>query len=258
VQSKYTKPKEIDMRKIYKIALSLLIAGFVFAGCNNKKQPADDVVAPVQTTDTTEVNTTNEAPKEEPAKEPIAVGTVTEETLGLRKTDLYSEKDDTVGDVTKYGKDAAGTSKTLDRAFQDAPPMIPHDVEGMLPIKIGSNACKDCHMPEVAAAVKATPVPQSHLTDFRPKTGLAKDGRITKNGKAVDNTSSNKMKYVTAKKHKTKLTGARYNCSQCHAPQSTGGSVPVNNFKPDFKSKDGASKSSLSNEKLMEGIDTLK
>ncbi len=253
MQSKYTKPKETDMRKIYKIALSLLIIGFVFAGCDSKEQQAEEVVAPVETGATVEVNTTKEAVPEEPA----VVGSVTEESLGLRKTDLYSESD-TTGDVAKYGKDAAGASKTIERAFQDAPPMISHDVEGMLPIKIGSNMCMDCHMPAVAEAVKATPVPQSHLTDFRPKTAIGKDGRITKNGKAVDNTSSDKMKYVTAKKHKTKLTGARYNCSQCHAPQSTGGNVPVNNFKADFQSEDGASKSSMSNEKLMEGIDTLK
>jgi cytochrome c-type protein NapB len=246
---KYTKPKEIDMKTIYKIILSLLVVGFVFAGCDKKQQPAE-AEAPVETNTT---STTETAVPEEPT----AVGTVSEASLGLRKTDLYSEQD-TSGDATTYGKEAAGASKTIDRAFQDAPPMIPHDVEGMLPIKIGSNMCMDCHMPEVAEAVKATPVPQSHLTDFRPKTGIAKDGRITKNGKAVDNTSSQNMKYVTAKKHKTKLTGARYNCSQCHAPQSKGGNVPENNFKADFQSEDGASRSSLSNEKLMEGIDTLK
>jgi len=234
------------MRKIEEIVLGLLIVGFVFVGCENKKQPE------VDENTTSETNTTAEAVAED-----VAIGSVSEESLGLRKTDLYSEQD-TTSDVAKYSKEVAGTSKTIDRAFQDAPPMISHDVEGMLPIKIGSNMCLDCHMPEVAEAVKATPVPLSHLTDFRPKTGIAKDGRITKNGKAIDNTSSANMKYVTAKKHKTKLTGARYNCSQCHAPQSQGGNVPENNFQADFQSEDGASRSSMTNEKLMDGIDTLK
>ncbi len=239
---KYTKPKEKDVRRVEKIFLSLLVVGFVFVGCGEKEQPVVNQQDGTVETENVEQN---------------KAGTVSEESLGLRKTDLYSEAD-TTGDATKYNKDAAGTSKTIDRAFQDAPPMIPHDVEGLLPIKIGNNACLGCHMPDVAKAVNATPVPVSHLTNFRPKTGLAKDGRITKNGKAVTNTSSENLKYVTAKKSKTKLTGARFNCSQCHAPQSQGGNVPTNNFKAEFQSEDGSSKSSLSNEKLMEGIDTLK
>jgi len=116
-------------------------------------------------------------------------GTISEESLGLRKTNLYVEKAETAGVATKYGKDAAGTSKKIERAFENAPPMIPHDVEGMLPIKVGNNMCVSCHLPDVAAAAKATPVPASHFASFRPTTAIAKDGKITKEGKGVSNTS---------------------------------------------------------------------
>jgi len=183
-------------------------------------------------------------------------GTVTEESLGLRKTDLYAEND-TVGDKTRYGTKTAGSSKTIQRAFQDAPPMIPHDVEGMLPITISNNQCTSCHMPGVAESMGALPYPKSHMTDFRPATGIAADGTVTKNGKKVENTSSAKLENVSIKDNHGQLTGARFNCTLCHAPQSNATDAPANTFQADFTNKDGASKSSWDGGKLMDGIDTL-
>lgn len=180
--------------------------------------------------------------------------TVSEESLGLRKTDLYSETLVTP-DKTEYSTEYAGSGKFIDRAFQDAPPMIPHDVEGMLPIQINNNQCTGCHMPEVAAAMGATAVPKSHLTNFRPKTALAKDGTITKNGKKIENTSSEKLEYVTLKSVDN-LVGARFNCTLCHAPQSKG-EIVKNTFEPEYTSPDGAKKSHWSGTKLTEGLDTL-
>jgi cytochrome c-type protein NapB len=84
---------------------------------------------------------------------------------------------------------------------------------------------------------------------------LAEDGKIVKNGKAVDNTSSDKMEYVTIKEMAS-LSGARFNCSQCHAPQSEGQLVE-NTFQAEYTSKDGASKSSWEGTSLTEGLDTL-
>lgn len=169
-----------------------------------------------------------------------AAKTVSEESLGLRKTDLYSESN-TTGDKTQYSIAPAGTSKKIDRAFENAPPMIPHDVDGMLPITINNNQCTSCHDPMVAASMGATPLPKSHFTDFRPGTSLAKDGRITKEGKAVDNTSD----FKTVGKGLPTLAGARFNCSQCHAPQSEGNNVPQNVFKADFRSEGSSAKSNL-------------
>ena len=74
-----------------------------------------------------------------------------EEELGLRKVDLYSEKT-VVAESTSYSTVAAGESKVIQRSFENAPPMIPHDVEGMLDMTKENNACTGCHLPEVAEA----------------------------------------------------------------------------------------------------------
>ncbi len=165
---------------------------------------------------------------------------MSEEEIGLRHTNLYSE-DKVVGDKTQYGKKAAGESTKFERAFENAPPMIPHDVEGLLPITIDNNACLGCHEPAVAAEVKATPIPKSHFTNFRPDTVLNKKGKIVKEGIVVENTSD----FKTVAKAKDVLVGARFNCSQCHTPQSVGNDVPQNDFFAEFRNKDSKGKSNL-------------
>lgn len=148
--------------------------------------------------------------------------TVSEESLGLRKTDLYSENT-TVADQTAYSKVAAGESKVIARAFENAPPMISHDVEGMLPITIDNNSCLACHDPAVASAVGAVPTPKSHMFDMRSEKMLAS------------------------------VSFSRYNCSQCHAPQSDNEPLVKNEFQPDFRTKDGMMKSNLL-DNLNEGV----
>lgn len=148
--------------------------------------------------------------------------TVSEKSLGLRHTDLYSESG-TVAAKTAYTKVPAGEAKVIDRAFENAPPMIPHDVEGLLPITSDYNSCLGCHDPSVAAAVNATSIPKSHLFDMRTQTMLD---------------------YVSQ---------ARYNCSQCHVPQSNNKLVYQNTFKPDFRGKDEIHKSNLL-DTLNEGV----
>ncbi|MFA6197234.1 MAG: nitrate reductase cytochrome c-type subunit [Sulfurimonas sp.] len=182
--------------------------------------------------------------------------TVSEESLGLRKTALYAESNATHGDETKYGTGAAGSGYKIQRAFQDAPPMIPHDIEGMTPITIDNNQCVSCHMPEVAVSVGATSVPPSHLTTFRPAVALTKDGKLMNNGEVVDPAASSKANAISIKSNGDKLSGTRFNCTQCHAPQSEGLAVE-NNFKPVYTSKDGANKSSWNGAKMTEGLNTV-
>jgi len=159
---------------------------------------------------------------------------VTEAALGLRKTDLYAEEAETEGMAAQYSTAAPGTSQRIERAFQDAPPMIPHSVEGLLPIKTGNNQCLGCHMPEVAPSVKAVAIPKSHFVDFRPKHKL--EGQDFT--KSIDNYKND----VSIKKL-DKLSMARFNCSQCHAPQSTGALAVSNTFEGGFSDKDGKSAS---------------
>lgn len=165
---------------------------------------------------------------------------VSEESLGLRKTDLYTEST-TVAVKTQYRTDAPGASQRIERAFDNAPPMIPHDTEGMLPITIDNNMCTSCHMPEVAVSMNATPIPKSHFTNFRPKTTIAGDGSVVKEGQVVANTSD--IKVVTHALND--LSQARFNCSQCHAPQATGDTLVENTFRPDFQNESMKHGSSL-------------
>ena len=166
---------------------------------------------------------------------------IDEDSLGLRKVDLMSEEKAAPAE-TKYGTSQPMSGYKIERAYQNAPPMIPHDVEGLLEITPNNNACMGCHEPAVAESMGATPIPKSHFTNFRPETHLNKDGKIVKEGKVVENTSD--IKTVNHKTMDT-LAGARFNCSQCHAPQSEGNNVPKNNFATEFRSESLTGKSNL-------------
>ena len=205
------------MRVINKITLGLVAATLLFVGCNESAAPA---------------------------KTAAVKATISEDSLGLRKGTLYNENINPHG--TSYSTNFAGSGKKFKRAFQDAPPMIPHDTTGMLPIKINDNQCVGCHMPDVAAGVGATAIPPSHFTNFRPKSIAIKG----------ENTSSESLANVSIKKE-SHLVGARFNCSQCHAPQDTGALAVENNFQPDYIDADGASKSRWNGSRMLEGLNTM-
>lgn len=208
------------MKLVSKIALSLVVASsFMFVGCLDANLNNKEVAKPV----------------------------IDDTSIGLRKVDLFSENSVTP-DRTQYSDTMPGSGKKFARAFQDAPPMIPHDTAGMLPISINNNQCTSCHAPGVAESMGALPYPQSHLTDFRPKHKF--DGQ--KFEKSVDN-----MKNEVSIIETQELAGARFNCTLCHAPQSDG-QVVENNFVADYTTDDGKEKSHWSGTKLTEGLDTLK
>jgi cytochrome c-type protein NapB len=166
--------------------------------------------------------------------------TYNDNEIGLRKTNLFSE-DSTVAAKTSYTKAAPGEAKVYQRSFENAPPLIPHSVEGLVPITAENNSCLSCHDPAVAQAVNATAIPKSHLASFRPITAIAADGNIEKEGKEVKNTVDVK----TAMHKRAGLSMERYNCTQCHVPQSDNKPLVKNEFTPDFRTKDGAKRSNL-------------
>jgi len=177
---------------------------------------------------------------------------VTEEALGLRKTNLYEEAEETTGDKADFSRPAPGTSTRFERAFVNAPPMIPHSVEGLLPITTANNQCVGCHMPAVAPAVKATPIPASHFTNYRPTTVM--DGeKVLKEGKEMGPANTSDVLVAKAEKSE-QLNNSRFNCSQCHAPQSKGGTVVANTFQGDFGDGKGKTASSLA-DVMNEGVE---
>ncbi|MCF6205933.1 MAG: nitrate reductase cytochrome c-type subunit [Sulfurovum sp.] len=163
---------------------------------------------------------------------------VSEEALGLRKVDLYSE-DSVTPEPTDYDRPAPGSATKFERAYVNAPPMIPHSVDGLLPITKDNNQCLGCHMPEQAKAMGATPIPPSHFTNFRPETVL-KNGELVKEGKVVglkgDLGNTSDIKIAKAKKMDHLYQG-RFNCTQCHAPQAKVDPVVGNTFTPDVPDK---------------------
>jgi cytochrome c-type protein NapB len=181
---------------------------------------------------------------------------VTEEALGLRKVDLYSE-DKAKPVAADFDRPAPGQATRFERAYVNAPPMIPHSVDGLLPITKDNNQCLGCHMPEVAKGVGATPIPASHFTNYRPETVL-KNGELVKEGKVVglkaDLGNTSDIKIAKAKKLDHLYQG-RFNCSQCHAPQAKIDPIVGNTFKPDFGEGDELKAHSSLADAMNEGIE---
>jgi cytochrome c-type protein NapB len=148
---------------------------------------------------------------------------VTEEELGIRTKSLYSEEK-VQPFKGEYSDKAPGESIRLERAFENSPPLIPHDLTGMLPIAESNNICESCHMPEVAKGLGAIPLPKTHFMDM--KTGEDLGG---------------------------KLDGKRYNCMQCHVPQVKLPTPVKNIFEGDFRDEKSKYNSNLA-DILNEGV----
>lgn len=153
---------------------------------------------------------------------------IDEKDLGMRKTEVYTE-DNAAPDGTNYHTEAPGTSKKFERAYVNAPPMIPHDISDLGEIDKNNNACLGCHMPEVAKDMGATPIPKTHFTNFRPHVEADAD----------DNFKSESNDQIIKKDLHGQLWQGRFNCTQCHAPQTQGKLRVESNFKPDYTDKKG-------------------
>jgi cytochrome c-type protein NapB len=129
---------------------------------------------------------------------------IPDDSIGLSKTSVYDVPDPA---VYKYRGGDPGTNKRIAKSYNAAPPMIPHTTKDMVPIRRGSNLCKDCHaQPEMIGQKlepgMPVPAPASH--------------------------------YVNVKKGQ--LYMGRWNCTQCHRPQANVEVLVQNTFKkPDGK-----------------------
>jgi cytochrome c-type protein NapB len=148
---------------------------------------------------------------------------ISDEEMGLRKKSLFIEKG--VEPVKgQYTDKAPGTSTRIERAFENSPPLIPHDITGMLPIALTNNICKGCHMPKQAKSTGAIPIPRTHLMDLATGADL-----------------------------KGKLSGERYNCMQCHVQQVKLPAAVENLFKEEFRDERSKYNSNLA-DTLNEGV----
>ena len=136
-------------------------------------------------------------------------------SIGLRHTPLTDEKDTEIKNYT-FGSGEPGESKKIDRSYENAPPLIPHSIEGLTPITRDNNACLGCHSPEYAKDMGATPLPKSHFYDLR-----------------------------THQEMTGKIAEQRFNCTQCHVPQAQTKPLVKNNFKPDYRNPNSKHHSNL-------------
>lgn len=119
-----------------------------------------------------------------PAQRPIP-----DRELGLRKTTLT---DDRVPPVFVSSEQMPGESERLPRAFEGTPPLIPHSVDGFVPVTRESNFCVACHATGSTDPADPPQVPESHLIDWRAAPGVVRDS----------------------------VAGARWVCTSCHVPQT--------------------------------------
>ncbi len=132
-----------------------------------------------------------------------AVEQIDEAKLGLSKTSVFN---DPAPELFEYNDTKARHSKTMPRAFSGAPPQIPHEVESMLPITIDDNQCLECH-------------------DRPEKIGQEK----VKGGSPMEKSHYSKLGEMNTTDG-WQLSGARFNCNQCHVPQAEVDPIMANTF----------------------------
>ena len=125
---------------------------------------------------------------------------IQDDKMGLSQTSVY---DDPSPEVFQYPQTEPSAASAMPRAYEGAPPQIPHKTEAFMPIKTGKNMCIVCHDKSALIGKKKikgipTPMPESHYV-------RAEDGNLAK-------------------------SGARYICTQCHTPQAEVSDLVGNTF----------------------------
>lgn len=218
------------MKLSNKLTFLIILALAFLWSCSGKKATIE-----------TEATQVAQEVKEEAQKIEEQVPLISDTEIGYRNEDLFDES----LEIPKiaYSTGAPGTVGNFERSFENAPPMIPHTMEGFEPITAKVNACLACHLPAVAAALKATAMPRSHFTDYRPEI-IEEEGLMKVNAEEGQ---------VVEKDMGNDLNQARYNCTLCHAPQANVTVQLKNEFNPLFRSEEDAKKSNL-DEIMGEGV----
>ena len=136
-----------------------------------------------------------------PSKKEIPVSGLPDANLGLEKSAVTGVP---VPKPFEYVTKDPGDGKVLPRPFDSAPPLIPHTVDGLLPITRSDNGCLTCHAVDKAEPGGPVPIPASHYVD-------------TGNAPAVK---------------RAEIAGSRFVCTACHVPQANVKPLVANGFMP--------------------------
>ena len=119
-------------------------------------------------------------------------GATDELNMGLSKASVF---DTPTPAPYAYSDAKPGWNDPLPRAWEDAPPQIPHRVDEFLPIVAADNQCLDCH-----DVPKYIDKPKNMDRTVKSKSPMS-----------ATHYASNDLDEVD---------GARFNCTQCHVPLS--------------------------------------
>jgi cytochrome c-type protein NapB len=167
---------------------------------------------------------------------------IDEAQLGFIDADLHSDETN-FKMKANFNEDKPEVGVTIERSFENAPPMIPHTTAGFFPIKMDNNICLSCHMPDKVEESGAREISKTHFQTWRPQMDV-KDG-VYSNPKEDDKV------YVKEVKD---LNTAYYNCSQCHAPQADVSIDIKNLFTREFREQFGIKESNLQ-DNIGDGVD---
>lgn len=108
--------------------------------------------------------------------------------------------------VYTYSDAKPGYNDRLDTAWEELPPQVPHKVDEYLPVVMSDNQCLDCH--DVPKYI----------------------------GKPVNTDRTIKNKSPMSKEHYASndledVSGARFNCTQCHVPLSDATPLVENTYR---------------------------
>ena len=128
--------------------------------------------------------------------------------FGLSKTSVFDIPDP---QTVSFSDQFPGTSTVLPRAYYNAPPQIPHNIDSFKPITASNNSCMGCHNNPAMRGKEITkgmptPMPESHYVDLRHKPDAVRE----------------------------QIVEARYVCTQCHVPQANVEVLVENTFQPEI------------------------
>jgi cytochrome c-type protein NapB len=126
---------------------------------------------------------------------------VADNEMGLSKTSVFEDPSPSVFD---YPKTEPSAATALPRAWNSAPPQVPHKIDAFVPITTNKNMCVTCHDKPSLIGKKTkgipTSMPESHYDTV--------EGKLARNN-------------------------GRHVCTQCHTPQANVAELVGNTFKTD-------------------------
>ena len=128
---------------------------------------------------------------------------IDELNMGLSKTSVF---DTPTPNVYTYSDAKPGYNDRLAKSWDELPPQIPHKVEEFLPVVMDDNQCLECH-----DVPKYIGKPYNMDRTKKSKSPMSKDHYASED---LD-----------------EVSGARFNCMQCHLPVSNARPLVENTYR---------------------------